>query len=591
MSEPTSALPVESTVPDGDNSWKIYKRLFGYSRVYLPMLIISMLAFFVYGGTQALLAEVVKRFLDALNAGSTEPLWYVPVGVVILALVRGISFFVANYTMVTVSLKVVNDLRKDVFRHLLVLPSAYYDNRNSAELISLITYNVNQVTTAATDAVRVVFREGFTVLAVLGYLLYQDWKLTLLFLVVAPLMASIVLLASKRFRKLSDRMQVSMGNLAHITSESVQGYRLVRSYGGQTFEQQRFDESSEKNTKEGIKFGLVKALQTPILQFLLSVVLGVLMALVLYIGNSSPSETVAYVIAAGLLARPIRALTEVSSAVQRGIAAAQSVFSILDEPPEADTGANPLERVRGDITLRNVSFAYPSSEQPVLQNINLTIPAGKTVALVGHSGSGKSTLASVISRFYEVEHGDVLLDGKPIQAFPLEALRRQMALVSQQVTLFNCTVAENIAYGDLAAASRADIENAAEAAYAKDFIEALPAGFDTLIGEDGARLSGGQRQRLAIARAILKDAPILILDEATSALDTESERAIQAALQNLITARTTVIIAHRLSTIESADCIVVMDKGQIVETGTHSELLAAGGYYARLHAAQSQDGH
>ncbi len=587
MSDTTSDLPAAQ--PVADSSWKIYKRLFSYSRVYLSMLIISMIAFFVYGGTQALLAEVVKQFLDALEAGAAHPLWYVPVGVVALAFVRGVSFFVANYTMINVSSKVVNDLRKDVFKHLLVLPSAYYDNRNSAELISLITYNVNQVTTAATDAVRVVFREGFTVLAVLGYLLYQDWKLTLIFLVVAPLMASIVLLASKRFRKLSDRMQVSMGNLAHITSESVQGYRLVRSYGGQTFEQQRFDNSSEKNTKEGIKFGLVKSLQTPILQFLLSVVLAVLMGLVLYLGDSSPSETVAYVIAAGLLARPIRALTEVNSAMQRGIAAADSVFSILDEPPEQDTGTHDLNQVKGEIVLRDVSFRYASSDQPVLKNINLTIPAGKTVALVGHSGSGKSTLASIISRFYEVSEGDVLLDGKPIQAFSLEQLRQQMALVSQQVTLFNCSVAENIAYGDLAGASRADIEKAAQAAFAKDFVDALPEGFETLIGEDGARLSGGQRQRLAIARAILKDAPILILDEATSALDTESERAIQAALQNLMTERTTVVIAHRLSTIENADCIVVMDNGEIVESGNHNELMAAGGYYARLHAAQVPD--
>ncbi len=614
MSEPSSSnLPVaEHPAEQNASGWKIYKRLFSYSRRHLTLLIVSMLAFAVYGATQALLAEVLKQFLDALEGATqsdvtaaavqsittqagvaelvadtaSKPFYYVPLLVVGLAAVRGTSFFVANSTMINASMRVVNDLRKEVFRHLLVLPSAYYDRRNSAELIALITYNVNQVTTAATDAIRVIFREGFTVIALLTYLLYQNWKLTLVFLLIAPIMASIVVVASRRFRKLSGRMQTSMGNLAHITSESVQGYRLVRSYGGQRYETERFDESSEKNTREGEKFGLVKSLQTPVLQFLLSVALAILMGAVLVMGGSSPSETVAYMVAAGLLARPIRALTEVNGAMQRGLAAAESVFSILDEPAEADHGTLDALQVKGEIELRDVRFRYEGGDRDVLKGVNLKIAAGTTVALVGHSGSGKSTLASVIARFYDIDDGAVLLDGQPVKNISLVALRQHMALVSQQVTLFNCSVAENIAYGDLASRSRSEIIRAAEAAFAREFIEALPEGFDTLIGEDGARLSGGQRQRLAIARAILKDAPVLILDEATSALDTESERAIQSALQNLIKQRTTIIIAHRLSTIEGADCIVVMDDGEIAEMGTHDELLARGGQYARLHAAQ-----
>jgi subfamily B ATP-binding cassette protein MsbA len=383
---------------------------------------------------------------------------------------------------------------------------------------------------------------------------------------------------------------VAMGDVTHVASETIHGHRVVRSFGGETYEQQRFAAASWNNMEKQLRMIRTGAIYTPILQALVYSAMGVLFFLVLLLrGEASPGDLVAYITAAGLLPKPIRQLSEVSSTIQKGVAAADSIFQQLDEAPEIDTGTVTRNQVSGQIDVRNLSFTYPGSEQSVLEGVSFSIAPGQMVALVGRSGSGKSTLANLIPRFYHHTEGQILIEGIDVEQYTLRNLRHHVSVVSQQVTLFNDTVANNIAYGDLASAPRADIEQAAEAAFAREFIEKLPLGFETLVGENGVLLSGGQRQRLAIARALLKNAPILILDEATSALDTESERHIQAALDHVMTGRTTLVIAHRLSTIEKADVIMVMEQGKIVERGSHAELLKLDGHYARLHAMQFQE--
>ncbi|MDZ4191277.1 MAG: lipid A export permease/ATP-binding protein MsbA, partial [Pseudomonas sp.] len=397
--------------------------------------------------------------------------------------------------------------------------------------------------------------------------------------------------ASKKFRKQSKKIQVAMGDVTHVASETIQGYRVVRSFGGETYESQRFTAASQDNTEKQLRMTKTGAVYTPMLQLVIYSAMAVLMFLVLLLrGDATAGDMVAYITAAGLLPKPIRQLSEVSSTIQKGVAGAESIFEQLDEVPEVDQGTIERERISGRLEVRNLSFQYPGAEKPVLSDISFTAEPGQMVALVGRSGSGKSTLANLIPRFYHHETGQILLDGVDVEQYKLRNLRRHIALVTQQVTLFNDSVASNIAYGDLAGAPREAIEQAVEAAYAKEFIDKLPQGLDTEVGENGVLLSGGQRQRLAIARALLKDAPILVLDEATSALDTESERHIQAALDRVMEGRTTLVIAHRLSTIEKADMILVMDQGHIVERGTHDQLLAQNGFYARLHSMGLDEG-
>lgn len=585
----TTAPPQPDKSAVDSNGWLIYRRLLTYSVSYWHYFLLSMLGFAAYAGTQSALAHMMKYFVDGLQSKDAELMVFIPAAVVAISVVRGVGFFLGNYYMSKVSLSVVNDLRKQMFDHMLSLPNAYHDRCNSGELVSMITYNVNQVTNAATNAIKVLFREGFTVIALMAYLLYQDWQLTLVFLLVTPVLAGLILYTSKLFRRMSEKMQNSMGQVTHVANEAIQGYRLVRSYGGETYEQQRFHGASNSNTRQGIKFSRVAAIQTPVFTFILSLAIATLMFLVLYLASdTSAGELVAYVVAAGLLAKPVRQLSEVNSNIQRGIAAADSIFSLLDHSSEANTGSQVVERVSGRIELKDLSFEYELGK-PVLHHINLTIEPGETVALVGRSGSGKSTIANLLLRFYDLTSGQILLDDIELRDFQIDCLRRQIALVNQQVVLFNDTVARNIAYGQLAAVDESAIEKAAQDAYAMEFIETLPQGLNTIVGEDGTRLSGGQRQRLSIARALLKDAPILILDEATSALDSESERTIQKALDRVMQGRTTIVIAHRLSTIESADRIVVMDQGRIAEQGSHAELIAKAGHYAKLHALQFKD--
>jgi len=588
---------------------KIYLRLLGYVRPYIGAFMVSILGFLIFASTQPMLGYMLKFFVDGLtnpDAGLfSEVPWLldhapwlaelkllqaVPLLIVLIALWQGIGSFLGNYYLAKVSMGLVQDLRVALFNNLLTLPNRYFDNHNSGHLISRITYNVTMVTGAATDAIKVVVREGMSVVFLFATLLVMNWKLTLVMVAILPVIGLMVSSASKKFRKQSKKIQLAMGDVTHVASETIHGYRVVRSFGGEGYEQQRFLLASEDNKRKQLNMVRTNAVYTPSLQLLIYSAMAALMFLVLLLrGDSSAGDLVAYITLAGLLPKPIRQLSEVSSTIQKGVAGAESIFEQLDEVPEVDTGTLERERVSGRLEVRDLSFVYPQTDKQVLKGISFTAEPGQMVALVGRSGSGKSTLANLIPRFYHHEVGQILLDGEDVETYTLRNLRRHIALVTQQVTLFNDTVANNIAYGDLAGAPLEDIREAARAAYADEFIEQMPQGYDTLVGENGVLLSGGQRQRLAIARALLKNAPVLILDEATSALDTESERHIQAALDEVMKGRTTLVIAHRLSTIEKADLILVMEQGRIVERGSHAELLAANGAYARLHATQFKD--
>jgi len=581
----------------GQSDLKVYLRLLRYVLPYWVAFALSIVGFLLFASSQPMLAHMLKYFLDGLQSPDGAellgvPMLYgVPLAIVLIALYQGIGSFLGNYFLAKVARGVVHDLRCTLFDNLLTLPNRYYDSHNSGHLISRITFNVSQVTTAVTDAIKVVIREGLTVVFLFGYLLWMNWRLTLILVAILPLIALMVSVASKKFRKQSKKIQESMGDVTHIASETIQGYRVVRSFGGEAYEQQRFHKASADNMRKGMKMILTQAIYTPSLQLVIYTGMAALMYMVLFLrGDATAGELIAYITAAGLLPKPIRQLSEVSPNIQKGLAAAESIFSQLDEAPEIDHGTVERERLGGRLEVKGLSFTYPETDKPVLHDISFSVEPGQMVALVGRSGSGKSTLANLIPRFYHHDKGQILLDGVEIEEFRLHNLRRHIALVTQQVTLFNDSVASNIAYGDLAGAPREAIEQAVADAYAKEFIDKLPLGLDTEVGENGVLLSGGQRQRLAIARALLKDAPLLILDEATSALDTESERHIQAALDRVMQGRTTLVIAHRLSTIEKADLILVMDQGQIVERGTHAELLNQNGYYARLHAMGLDEG-
>lgn len=581
---------------------KIYFRLLGYIKPYIGMFAISIVGFLIFASTSPMLGYVLKYFVDGLAnpdavlfpdiawLADVRLLQAVPLLIVLIALWQGIGSFLGNFYLAKVSLGLVHDLRVQLFNNLLTLPNRYFDNHNSGHLISRITYNVTMVTGAATDAIKVIVREGMTVVFLFGTLLWMNWKLTLVMVAILPVIALMVNSTSKKFRKQSKKIQVAMGDVTHVASETIHSYRVVRSFGGEPYERKRFLESSTSNTEKQLRMIKTNAVYTPSLQLVIYSAMSVLLFLVLLLrGDASAGDLVAYITLAGLLPKPIRQLSEVSSTIQKGVAGAESIFEQLDEEPENDQGTIELDRVSGELEVRDLSFTYPNTDKPVLQDISFTAGKGQMVALVGRSGSGKSTLANLIPRFYEHQQGQILLDGVEVKDFTLTNLRRHMALVTQHVSLFNDTVAKNIAYGDLADASLEEIKAAAEAAYAAEFIERMPQGYDTLVGENGVLLSGGQRQRLAIARALLKNAPLLILDEATSALDTESERHIQAALDHAVQGRTTLVIAHRLSTIEKADLILVMDQGRIVERGNHQELLAQNGYYSRLHATQFEE--
>ncbi|HJR71625.1 MAG TPA: lipid A export permease/ATP-binding protein MsbA, partial [Gammaproteobacteria bacterium] len=479
---------------------------------------------------------------------------------------------------------VIRDLRSEVFGHYLALPARYFDQGSSGVLISRLTYNTEQVAEAISTAIVIVLRDTIAILFLLAVMVGMSPQLTLLIGVVGPVIALVVGAMSRALRRYSARIQHSMGDVTKLTEQSLHGHRVVKVFEGQEQERRQFHDVNARNFRLHTRLVAVHALGDGLTQY--AVALGVAAVMYFSFSDLDASSFLGFIAAMGMLFAPLKRLININTVVQRGIAAAGSLFEILDQPGETDTGTKTIARARGDVAYRGVSFRYDAGNAPALRDVSLEIPAGATVALVGQSGSGKSTFVSLLPRFYDPQEGAVLLDGEDVRRYTLRDLRRQISLVSQDVVLFDDTVANNIAYGALAQAPRAAIEKAAEAAYVAEFAAALPQGLDTRIGERGALLSGGQRQRIAIARALLKDAPVLILDEATSALDTESERRIQAALAHLMRGRTTLVIAHRLSTIENADRIVVLRAGEIVETGTHAQLLARGGYYSSLYRMQ-----
>tara|TARA_R110002072_G_scaffold90500_7_gene202489 strand:+ start:38830 stop:40587 length:1758 start_codon:yes stop_codon:yes gene_type:complete len=569
-----------------DSNWAIYKRLLVYVKPLKFFFILSVIGNAIYAAASALMAKAIEFVIQTVENPTEEGRILLPVLIICLFTMRGLGGFLGGYYIAYVGRNVVHKIRTEVFDRYLTLPSKFFDSSSSGHLISRITYNVEQVSSAATDAVTVIVREGLTVVFLFIVMVTSSWKLTLIFLCLGPIIGIMVSFVSKRFRKLSKRIMASVGNVTHVASEVVNGYRVVRIFGGEKYETERFGEASEYNKKQSLKMEMTKSVSTPVIQILVSLAIAILIWIALdpaIHGDMTAASFVVIIVAASTMAKPIRQLTQVNERIQRGVAAARDLFQIMDTPKEKDEGTIELTRAKGEIVFKDALFKYDTSSQPVLKSINLTIKAGETVALVGRSGSGKSTLANLIPRFYELNSGEITLDAIPVDQLTLRSLRDQVALVTQQVTLFNDTLAKNIAYGGLEGATREQLQDVAQKANALSFIEEKERGFDTMVGDNGISLSGGQRQRIAIARALLKDAPILILDEATSALDTESEKVIQGELDNLMQGRTTLVIAHRLSTVENADKIVVMDQGQIIEQGKHQELLDANGEYAKLY--------
>ncbi len=584
----------------------LYLRLLKYVVPFWPYFVLSVLGFSMYSGVQVLLADMMQLIVDYIggnisageggvmsqlihNVGGddfelADARLTIVVLLISLGVLRGVGFFAGNYFIANVSLRLVHVLRCELFEKMLFMPSAYYDRNSTGALISKITFNVEQVTGAAVNALKVVMREGTFAIGLIAYLLYINWKLTTIFVLAFPLIGVTVWWVGKRFRKLSRNIQSAMGEVNSVTNDCINAYREIRLYGGAKYENGRFGNASRRNRNQNLKMAFYNALSPTVIQFPVVVATGVLIWIALGLtGEMTPGSFVAYLSAALFLPKPIRQLAEVSSVIQKGLAAAQDIFEFLDTPQELDEGKVEVDRLRGDIHIQDLTYRYAPELEPVLRDINLTVKAGSSLALVGLSGSGKSTLVSLLSRFYRYEEGAILLDGVDVRDYRLSNLRDNIALVTQQVTLFNDTVYNNIAYGSMANASREQVIAALEAAHAMDFIKELPGGLDTEIGEDGVMLSGGQRQRLAIARAFLKNAPILILDEATSALDNQSESQIQAAMQEVMRNRTTIVIAHRLSTIENADQIVVMEAGKIIEQGSHQALLANQQRYFQLY--------
>ncbi len=568
----------------------VYQRLWAYTKRYLWMFLLGVVGVSVDASMQAAFIKFMEPLIDRVFVGkdSQYGLWLAGI-ILVIAITRMVGNFAGVYGMEWVGRKVVADLRQELFNQYVSLPAAYFDRNSSGQLISKLAYNSEQVANAATRSVIAAFRDIMLVIMLLAVMLTANMMLSLVMLLLVPMIGLLVTVISRRFRKISHRIQDSMGDVSHVTEEAVVGQQVVKVFQGQDAEKQRFGSVNEKTRRLHMRMVVTRLASSSMVQLAAGLALVLLMVVAtrpnMLNEISAGTFTVVFWAMIGTIP-PLKRLTTVQAQIQKGIAAAESIFAVLDTEVEIDTGRYSIDRVQGAIEFRNVSFRYDSSEKAVLENVSFTVPAGSVTALVGHSGSGKTTLAGLLPRFYPYSEGHVLLDGRELSDYRLENLRSQIALVSQDIILFNDTVAGNIAYGALEGASRAAIEKAARDAHAMEFIEQLPEQLDTMVGERGMLLSGGQRQRIAIARALLKDAPILILDEATSALDSKSEKAIQEALSEVMKHRTTLVIAHRLSTIENADQIIVLEKGRVIESGTHDDLLHRGKAYARLYQAQ-----
>ncbi|TMX32622.1 lipid A ABC transporter ATP-binding protein/permease MsbA [Vibrio sp. Hep-1b-8] len=573
-----------------ETTWQTFKRLWTYIRLYKAGLAVAVVALVINAVADTYMVSLLKPLLDE-GFGNAESnfLRILPLIIFGMMVIRGLSGFVSTYCLSWVSGNVVMEMRRAIFNQFMHMPVTYFDKESAGGLLSRITYDSEQVAGATSRALVSIVREGASIIGLLVLMFWNSWQLSLVLFVVAPLVAWGIGVVSKRFRKISKNMQDAMGHVTSSAEQMLKGHKVVLSYGGQKIESERFDAVSNQMRQQSMKLVAAQAIANPVIQLIASIALVVVLFLASVDSIRSDltpgTFTVVFSAMFGLM-RPLKALTNVTSDFQRGMAASQTLFALMDLETEQDNGKYQVERARGDIEVKEVTFTYEGKEKPALVDVSFKIPRGKTVALVGRSGSGKSTIASLFTRFYDVDSGSICLDEHDIRDYQLSNLRSHFALVSQNVHLFNDTIANNIAYAATEKYSREQIEHAAKLAYAMDFIDKMDDGLDTVIGENGASLSGGQRQRIAIARALLRDAPVLILDEATSALDTESEKAIQSALDELQKDKTVLVIAHRLSTIESADEILVVDEGEIVERGSHQDLIEKNGAYAQLHRIQ-----
>ena len=572
----------------------VYRRLWRYVTPYRSIGLIAVIGMTATAAVEAGMVSLLKPLTDdALVARNLETVRWMPIAFIGIFIGRGLAGFATEMSLGWIGRGVISSLRRDVFRKFLTLPSQFFENHATGPLLSRMTYNVEMVAESVTSVVTILIRDLLTIVAAVGVMLYQSVRLTVFVAFLLPIISILIRVLSKAFRRYSNRIQDSIGEVTQVSEEVVTGNRVVKIFGGYEYEEDRLVAVDERNRKQNLKLVRSRALGVAVTQ----VIFGLGIAGVIYVasiqsieGKLTPGNFIAFFGAMMLMLQPLRRLTSVSATLQRGIAAGDSLFKIIDEPDEVDSGTFRAETVKGTVEFRNVRFAYADEKGPVLDDLSLKVEAGKSLAIVGHSGSGKSTLVSLLPRFYDVERGQILLDGTPVQEYALDNLRSHISLVSQDVVLFNDTIANNLAYGELRRSSREEVLRAIEAAHLSEFIAELPEGLETTVGDRGVLLSGGQRQRIAIARALLKNAPVLILDEATSSLDSQSERRIQEALNALMRDRTTLVIAHRLSTVESADRIIVLDQGHIVESGTHRELLARDGHYASLYRMQFNDG-
>lgn len=572
----------------------IYGRLWHYVTPHKLVGFVAVLGMALTAAVEAGLVALLAPLTDeALVAKQLETVRWIPYAFMLIFILRGISGFATEASLGWIGRQVISDLRRQVFGKFLTLPTRFFDSQAAGPLLSRMTYNVEMVAESVTSVVTIAVRDVLTVIAAICVMIYYSPKLTVFVAILFPVVALLVRLLGIAFRRYSGRIQDSVGDVTQVTDEVIRGNQIVKAFGGSEYERGRMEAADGQNRSQNLKLIRVRSLGVAVTQL----VFGLGIALVIYMAAResldnalTAGEFIAFFSAMMLMLQPVRRITNINATLQRGVAGADSLFRVIDEDDERDTGEFAAERVRGEVEFRNVGFAYDGADNgSVLSDVSVTIPAGKTLAIVGHSGSGKSTMASLLPRFYDPVSGDILIDGKSINDYTLESLRRNIALVSQDVVLFNDSIANNLAYGELRNCSAEEIREAAEAAHVFDFVKKMPKGLDTMVGDRGVLLSGGQRQRIAIGRALLKNAPILILDEATSSLDTRSERRIQDALNKLMQNRTTLVIAHRLSTVEKADHIIVLDAGRVVESGTHESLLAQGGHYASLYRMQFSD--
>ncbi len=574
--------------------WAVYRRLFSYAIHYWPMFLLAGTGMVIYALSEAGFAALIKPLLDGgFVEHDASVIRWIPWAIVAIFMIRGFASFASGYCMGWIGRQVIKKLRHALFRHYLNMPTAYYDRSASGILLSKLTFNIEQVANSTTEVVKTFVQDSLTILALLGLMMYHSPFLTLFMLIVGPAIAGLMRVLSHKFRSYSSRIQNSMGDVTRVVDEAVDGHRVIKVFNGQDYEETRFEAANEYNRRMNMKLITARTGSVPVVQLVAAIGISGVVYVAISGMLSDPIEVGTFVSFLGavlLLMAPLKRVTNVNAPLQQGIAAGQSIFEVLDQPLEDSGGDLSIDKAKGDLEFKDVTFRYQADKDIVLDHLSVKIQAGETLAIVGRSGSGKSTMVSLLPRFYDPGEGSVLLDGHDLREYALSDLRAQISLVSQDVVLFNDTIAHNIAYGAFGEADAEQIEEAAAAAHVMEFVDDLPDGLDTMVGDRGVLLSGGQRQRIAIARALLRNSPLLLLDEATSALDTESERKIQQALEELMQHRTTLVIAHRLSTVEKADRILVLDRGRVVEIGSHRELLARDGHYAALYQMQFSEG-